>query len=90
VLMPLHPHPRSVEDDAFSLKPEPLLQAIFTRTRDPATGADHAMPGQPARCASQCPDHLTGAARKAGRARDFAVGGYLALGNSTNRVADYV
>jgi hypothetical protein len=87
VLVLFHPHARSVEGDAFRLEPQPLFQAVFARERDLPFRAYHTMPRQPAG-PSQCPNHLTGAAGKARRARDVAVGRYFASRDFANGVAD--
>src|ERR1700733_4806839 len=76
VLVLFHPHTRSMEDDAFSLETQSLFQAVFARERDLSLRAYNTMPRQPAGT-SQCPNHLTGAAGKARRARDLAVGRYF-------------
>jgi hypothetical protein len=76
-----------MEDDAFSLETQSLFQAVFARERDLSLRAYNTMPRQPAGT-SQCPNHLTGAAGKARRARDLAVGRYFTSGDFANSVAD--
>ena len=88
VLMLFHPDASSVKDDAFGLQAEALFQAIFAGKRNFAAGADHAMPGQPARSAAQRPDHLSRTSGKTSRARHVAIGGHFAFRNSANGVAD--
>ena len=88
VLMLFHPNARSVEDYAFQLQSDALIEAVFARQRNFSFGSYDPMPGQPARCTSQRPHYLTGAARKARRAGDVAISGDFALGNLTNGVAD--
>jgi hypothetical protein len=87
MLMLFHPNPRSVERNPFRLQPEPLFQAVFTRERDLSARPNYAMPGQRAG-PSQRPNYLSGASRKAGRARHLAVGRYFAFRDFSDRVAD--
>jgi hypothetical protein len=77
-----------VKDDAFRLESQALLKTILTRERDFSFGSYHAMPGQPARGASERPNHLAGATRKASRARDVAVSGHFAFRYFSNGIAD--
>ena len=87
VLMLFHPHARSVEHHAFRFQPQALFEAVFARQRDLSPAPTTRCQGSP-RAASQRPDHLPRASRKARRARHIAVGGHFAFRNFANRVAD--
>ncbi len=89
VLVLFNPHTGSVEGDAFRLESQALFEAVFAWERNLPFRAYNTMPRQPTGPA-QCPNHLTGAPGKASRSRDVAVGGYFALWNFANGVANNV
>jgi hypothetical protein len=90
VLMLVHPHTRSVEHHALRLESEALFEAVLARQRYFSIGSHNPMPRQPARRASERPDHLASATGKARRARDVAVGGNFAFGNLADCAANNV
>src|SRR5665213_124094 len=87
VLVLFHPHTRAVEGDAFQLESHSLCEAVFAGERNLPFRGYHTMPRQSTR-SSQCPNHLTGAAGKAGRTRDVAIGRHFAFRNFADSVAN--
>ncbi len=83
----LHVNPRAAESNTFVFQPETLFHSRFAGEQDFAAGAYHALPGQTAG-GMQCPGHLAGGAREAGRVRDVAVGGHLATRDTPDLAQD--
>lgn len=72
-----HVDARAAEAHAFAFEAQPLFDAEMPPEQDAATRADHTVPGHRVARAVERPGGLARMARIAGRARDFAIGGYF-------------
>src|SRR5262245_42122822 len=88
MLMLCHIDALAAEADALHLQTCPLLQSRFVLQLDLTTGADHALPGQPAARLLQELRDVPVIERIACRRCDLAVGRDLSLGNRADRLAE--
>ena len=71
VLVEIHAIP--ADRDAFRAQPQPLLEAVFAGEKNPAFGAQNAVPGNGFPAGAQSPDNLTRGSGMSARRRDVAV-----------------